>query len=248
MEERINNCKIAVIMPCYNYAHYIAEAIGSLKSQSYKDFVCLIVNDGSTDNSEEVIMREISGDGRFVYVRTENGGLSRARNFGMSQTDSKYVLFFDPDDKLSPSYIENAVRFLERHPDFDVYYGNAEFFFDDGTSIPWNLPPYSYGNLLNGNMIYSACIYRRSMYERAGGYDESMDAYEDWEFLIRALNGGRKVYRSDDTVFFYRRHDGSMDSRARDSFAEYYRYIYKKNKDIFDENNILLTDENESEE
>ena len=230
--------EIVVVMPCYNYAHYVREAISSLKCQTYKDFVCVIVNDGSTDDSEEVIKSEIFGDHRFRYYRIGNQGLSHARNFGISKVDSKYILSFDPDDKLSPTYIESATRFLNRHSDYGLYYGGAEFFFDDGTHIEWELPQYSYKALLNGNMIYSACIYRRGLFDKVGGYDEKMDAYEDWDFLIRSLSDGTKVYRTDDTVFYYRRHDGSMDAKANDKFEDYYRYIQQKNELIFKENNV----------
>ena len=110
--------EISVIIPCYNYAHYIKEAIESLRSSTYKDFCCIIVNDGSSDNSEEVIKECVGDDDRFHYFRIENHGLAYVRNFGIGKTKSKYVLSLDPDDKISPTYIVNAISFLNKNDDF----------------------------------------------------------------------------------------------------------------------------------
>lgn len=241
INDRVNyDGEICVIIPCYNYAHYIKEAIDSLRQSTYKDFCCVIVNDGSTDNSEEVIKECVGDDDRFHYFSIENHGLAYVRNFGIGKTNSKYVLSLDPDDKISPTYIEGGLWFLNENKDFSVYYGRAKMFFDDGKETQWNLPPYAYRNLLLGNMIYSACIIRRSDFDKTDGYDETMKAYEDWEFLIRLLSHGGKVYMSDDLVFFYRRHEGSMDNIAQKHYKDYFQYIYEKNKELYLKNNLGL--------
>ena len=140
--------EISVIIPCYNYAHYIKEAIESLRSSTYKDFCCIIVNDGSSDNSEEVIKECVGDDDRFHYFHIENHGLAYVRNFGIGKTKSKYVLSLDPDDKISPTYIVNAISFLNKNDDFSIYYGKANMFFDNGSEVQWNLPKFEYKNLL----------------------------------------------------------------------------------------------------
>lgn len=226
--------EICVVIPCYNQDKYVKETIDSLKKQIYEDFHCIIVNDGSTDNSEEVILENIKDDKRFEYYKNENHGLSYTRNFGISKTNSKYILCLDSDDKISTSYIECAVRYLNKHSDVSLFYGNAVMFYDDGKMNFWELPAFSYSSIFNMNTIYCSCVYRRKDYERVGGYDESMKGgYEDWEFLVRLLYNNNNVYRTDDIVFYYRRHDDSMDNNTRKNAKEIKQYIINKNKNIY---------------
>ena len=228
-----NDCEICVVIPCYNQGKYIKETIDSLKNQIYEDFHCVIVNDGSTDNSEEVILENIKNDDRFEYYKNENHGQSYSRNFGISKTNSKYILCLDSDDKISTAYIECAVRYLNKHPETSLFYGNALMFYDSGDMKFWKLPTFSYKQLLAMNCIYSSCVYRRKDYNRVGGYDESMKGYEDWEFLVRLLYKNDIVYRTEDIVFYYRRHEGSMDSEVKKDMKAYRKYIYTKNNLIF---------------
>ncbi len=223
---------ITVIMPCYNYGHYIKDAIDSLKDSTYKKWNCIIVNDGSTDNSEDIILSLIKDDKRFTYIKQPNKGLSRTRNVGIRASNTKYILCLDPDDKISPTYIENGIKYLDKHDDCTLYYGKAKMFYDDGNEHDWNLPKYNYKQLVYCNCIYSSFIYRKSDYEKTGGYDEEMNGYEDWEFLIRLLSDGKKVHMTDDIVFYYRRHKGSMDSTASKNMVAYRNYIINKNKEI----------------
>jgi glycosyltransferase involved in cell wall biosynthesis len=230
--------EICVVIPCYNQGKYVKETIDSLKEQIYEDFHCVIVNDGSTDNSEEVILENIKDDGRFEYYKNENHGLSYTRNFGISKTNSKYILCLDSDDKISTAYIETAVRYLNKHPETSLFYGRAMLLYDGDVLKYWNLNKFSYEKLFNYNCIYSSCVYRRKDYIRIGGYDETMRGYEDWDFLIRLLYKNDNVYRTDDIVFYYRRHADSMDFRARKNAKFYKNFIIQKNKDIYKALNI----------
>lgn len=224
--------EITVIVPCYNYGKYITETLDSLKTSTYQDFHCIIVNDGSTDDSEEIIKNAIAGDNRFEYFRIDNHGVGYARNYGIRKSDSKYILCLDSDDKISPTYIENGIKYLNKNDDVTLYYGNAQMFFDDGTSSDWYLPEFNYSRLLLSNQIYCSFIYRRSDYNRCGGYDEVMHGYEDWEFLVRLLDG-KKVYRTDDVVFYYRRHNDSKDAQVSKDVRSYLRYIIGKNIPVY---------------
>lgn len=233
------NGLISVVIPCYNQAKYVRDTIISVKASRYKDFCCIIVNDGSTDNSEEVILDEIKGDKRFKYYKIKNGGLGHARNFGISKTNSKYILCLDSDDLISPYYIKKGVEFLEKNKNFSLFYANANFLYDeDGEEKKWNLPPYCYKSLLTGNMIYCSHIFRRSEYNKTRGYDEEMYGFQDWEFLVQLLNNRSNVYRDDETMFYYRRHKDSMDYEVKDKKMRYLLYIYEKNKEKFHENNL----------
>ena len=219
-------------MPCYNYSKYIKEAIDSIKNSTYKQWNCIIVNDGSIDNSEDIIFKEINNDDRFTYIKQTNKGLSASRNIGIRASNTEYILCLDPDDKISNTYIENAINYLDFHSECTLYYGEAVMFYDDGTEKKWNLPEFKYEKLILGNHIYSSFVYRKNDFNRIGGYDETMKGYEDWEFLIRLLYGNKKVHRTNDIVFYYRRHNGSMDTVVKKDIKKYKNYIYNKNKEL----------------
>lgn len=235
LESIYYNYEIGVVIPCYNQGKYIKETIESVKASTYRNFQCVIVNDGSTDNSEEIIQNAINGDDRFMYVYQNNGGLSNARNVGICKLNSKYILCLDSDDKISNTYIEGGVKYLNEHDDVSIYYGKAKMFLDDGKEIDWNLPEFNYKSLLITNQIFCSHIYRRRDYNKIGGYDEKMrKGYEDWDFLIRLLYKNRNVYRTDECVFYYRRHGESMDNQTnKEQKEEIKKYIMSKNIAIY---------------
>jgi glycosyltransferase involved in cell wall biosynthesis len=225
--------EIAVIVPCFNQGKYVKETIDSLKAQTYKDFYCVIINDGSTDDSGEIIKNEIAGDERFHYLEQENKGLGATRNIGIRSVASKYILCLDSDDRISPTYIEDGVRYLNEHDDVSAYYGKAKMFYNDGTEKDWKLPPFNYTLLLFSNHIYCSYIYRRRDYMVSGGYDENMKGYEDWDFAIRLFFPNKKAYRTDDVVFYYRRHEENMDAQLHGQEKDFRKLIQKKNAKIY---------------
>lgn len=239
-DEEIYNGPISIVIPCYNQAKYVRDTIISVKASRYKDFCCVIVNDGSTDNSEEIILDEIRGDDRFKYFKVKNQGVSHARNFGISKTKSKYIMCLDSDDLISPYYIGEGVEFLDKYKDFSLFYGTAKFFYDNGKETDWNARPYSYKALLLTNMIYCAHIFRRSDYDKTTGFDESMRGFEDWEFLVRLLDNNSNVYKTNNTVFYYRRHQDSLDHEVKDRRSEFLLTIFEKNKEKYVKNNIMV--------
>lgn len=220
--------RITIIMTCYNYSNYITEAIDSVIKSTYKNWRCIIVNDGSIDDSEKVILDKIGKDDRFTYIRQTNKGLAYSRNQGIRASESEYILNLDADDKISDTYLENGIKYLDRNRDCSIYYGKAKLFYDDGYEEEWKLPKFDYKLLLVSNHVYSSFIFRKEEFEEVGGYDETMDAYEDWEFLVRFMRG-KKAYMTDDVVFYYRRHRGSMDSSFKKNVNLYRQYILYKN-------------------
>lgn len=237
------DCKIGVVIPCYNSENYIEETIDSLKKQTFTDWKCVIVNDGSTDNSEDVILKCIDGDKRFSYMKQENQGVP-PRNVGIRSLNSKYIFCLDSDDIIDEKYFELGVKFLDGHPDYSIFYGKAKFLYEDNVTKDWKLPEYSYQRLLRGNIIYCSFLYRRCDYDKTDGYDETMKGYEDWDFLIRLLQRVGKVYRSDEVLFYYRRHENSLDKTYNrgDNRIKMLNYIYNKNKLIYEKYKIGVDD------
>ena len=240
-DEEMYEGLISIVIPCYNQAKYVRDTIISVKASRYKDFCCVIVNDGSTDSSEEVILDEIRGDERFKYFKIKNQGLSHARNFGISKTKSKYIMCLDSDDLISPYYIGEGIEFLEKYNEFSIFYGKAKFLYeDDGSEVEWKLRPYSYQALLISNMIYCSHIFRRNEYDKTRGYDESMYGFQDWEFLVQLLDNDSNVYMTNNTVFYYRRHKDSMDYEIKNQKNMYLLAIFEKNKEKYIKNNIMV--------
>ena len=119
---------ISVIIPAYNVAAYIGETLDSLLAQTYPDYEAVIVNDGSTDDTEQVIAsyRASLGD-RLVYVKQANGGLANARNAGLRVARGRYIALLDSDDLWAPEFLAKMLALLESDPTLDLVFPNAWF-------------------------------------------------------------------------------------------------------------------------
>lgn len=102
----MNRPKVSIIVPCYNLAQYLDEALQSIYNQTYIDWECIIVDDESQDHTKEVAQNWVAKDSRFVYLYKENEGVSSARNFGIEKANSEYILTLDADDKYEASFLE----------------------------------------------------------------------------------------------------------------------------------------------
>ena len=227
------NIIISVIVPCYNQAQYLPEALDSVLQQSYANWECIIVNDGSTDNTEGVTEKYLKIDNRFKYISQQNKGLSAARNTGVTSSVGEYILPLDADDKIGPNYIKKAIHFFEKNTGTSLVYCQAELF--GARTGKWQLKPYSYMNLLSSNMIFCSSIFKRVDFDAAGGYDERMKrGYEDWEFYLRLLKSDSTVHQLKEHHFYYRIKQKSMlaDIGIADE-QELNNYIYNKHQDIY---------------
>ena len=147
--------KVSIIVPVYNHGKYLAEALDSVLRQTYPHWECVIVNDGSTDNSEEIAMQYVRKDARFKYIYQKNAGVAAARNNGIRNSDGLFILPLDSDNKLCPTYfLKKGVTRSRSHPDTTLVYGKA-IFFGDRSGI-WNLPEYSWEKFIWPNCI-DAC-------------------------------------------------------------------------------------------
>ena len=194
---------VSIIVPCYNQGQYLDEALQSVLDQTYENWECIIVNDGSIDNTEKVSKKWIVKDHRFKYLFQENKGVSSARNFGITISKGELILPLDADDKIGLNYIEKGVeQFLEKSY-LKLVYCQAIKFGDE--SGKWNLPDFSYENLSQNNLIFCSALYKKIDWECINGYDEQMKSgLEDWEFWIALLKNGGKVFRINEVGFYYR--------------------------------------------
>ena len=237
----MNDSKVSILIPLYNAEKYISETIDSVLNQKYTNWECIIVNDGSTDNSEKIVLEKIKGNNKFKYLTEENGGPGKARNYAASVATGKYLLFLDADDIILEDYLLDGVNFLDNNNDYTLFYGIAIMFWDNGTENLWGLRKFKdMKDFLIANCIYCTSMIRKKDFDAVGGFDENLKAYEDWEFFIRLLDRNPKVYREDKILFKYRRHTGSRDDINKNNWPIFRNIIELKDKAIFDKwnNNV----------
>ncbi|RYE37471.1 MAG: glycosyltransferase, partial [Sphingobacteriales bacterium] len=199
----MNRPVVSVVMPCYNQAMFLTQAVESLQAQTFPDWECIIVNDESPDNTEHVALALCKQDPRIKYISQKNGGPSSARNHAISLAQGEYILPLDADDIIGDNYLLKAVEAFNNRPDLRLVYCEAAYFgLREGK---WDLEEYSFRNLLRYNTIFCSAIFRKEDWERVGGYDESLrNGWEDWAFWIKLLDPAAKVYRIPEVLFFYR--------------------------------------------
>lgn len=194
---------VSIIIPCYNQAQFLPETLDSVLAQTYPHWECIIVNDGSPDNTEEIAQKYCKLDERFVYYYKDNSGVSDTRNYGIKKSRGKYILPLDADDKIASTYLENTIGCFNAHPSIKLVYTKVALF-GEKNGI-WDLPSYDYNLLLKQNHIVCTSLYRREDYNQTNGYNPNMKyGLEDWDFLLSFLQPEDKVICLDEVLFYYR--------------------------------------------
>lgn len=223
---------ISIIIPCYNSEKYISETLDCLRKQTIQNWECIIVNDGSTDNSLKIIKEYSQIDSRYIVIDKENGGPAKARNLAVEKSSGKYILPLDSDDLIDSTYAEKAVKYLEEHDDVKLVYSLCNFF-GERTSLFYT-EEYDYKKFLWNNCIVCSAVYRKSDFDKTCGYNPNMEAvYEDWDFWLSLLNENDKVYRIPEVLFFYRIHGVSRNTKPMDVFYKAQRTLVNNHLDKY---------------
>lgn len=206
--------KISVVIPAYNQARFLSDAIQSVLVQTYRDFEIIVVDDGSTDDTA-VVAQQIGSAIRYFYQ--DNRGLAGARNTGIRQSQSEYVALLDCDDQWLPSFLETMMFLVEQNPDAAAYYCGWRYMDVAGCDLPQApnslvIPPEQlYQVLLRANFIVpSAVILHRSKIVQIGLFDETLRQIEDWDLWIRLLRNGYPIVGSPKWLLRYRLHGSSL--------------------------------------
>jgi glycosyltransferase involved in cell wall biosynthesis len=222
---KIGCALISVIVPCFNYGHFLAEALESLLSQTWTYWECIVVDDGSTDNTAEVVRFFQARDTRIKYVHQQNQGLSAARNAGLQASGGAYIQFLDADDKLEAKKLEIHVGYLEEHPEVGIVYGSVCFFKEDSLNLDVDLDKRDGGAgisgagkdvlsfLIRGNiMVVNAPLVRNSVLNDVGKFNQNLLGHEDWDYWIRCALAGKRFHylKEPDTRALVRVHQKSM--------------------------------------
>ena len=225
-------------MATFNRAHFIVETLQSIQSQTYKDWECLIIDDGGTDNTEEVILPILEQDNRFQFLKRKEAykkGLSGCRNYGLDLAKGEYVIFFDDDDIAHPQNLELCVLELKKNNISFCRYGRNTFIGDFSYNFDY-LKEYTsfYIDVTDLEKILKYEIHIKScdvMWKKEcfieNRFAENVLYCEDWELYSRIVSAGFRGISIDKCLFFYRKHQNSMtgefygnDPIRRESYTE----------------------------
>ena len=179
----------SVIIPCYNHAHYLPQAIQSVLAQRFTDWEAIVVNDGSTDDTAAVVAQIC--DPRIRYVYQENQGLSAARNTGIRMAQGKYLAFVDADDEWEPRFLQRCVQVLDADAALAGVYTLNYFIDERGTVLPQiggravHRGEFRRQNWAGGFFPPVSVLVRAEAVHQAGVFDEQLTSEEDWDLWLR---------------------------------------------------------------
>ncbi len=241
----MNKPLVSVILPNHNYGHFISEAIQSVLNQSYTNFELWVIDDGSTDNSREIIEKwSVLAPEKVNSVLSEKKGLSFARNKGLSESRGEIIAFLDSDDVWERNYLSAIVEHFEKNKSSQAVYTNAEVFeaYTNRVLGNWFGPnakrrcfsgEVSDKLFVHGNFIpICTAAIRRQVFESAGGFDEKFRLAEDLDFWIR-VSMRHPIDYLDENLCRIRRH--SCNASFLYSNAYHVMRVYQKNIQLFPE-------------
>jgi len=227
--------KVSVVIPCFNLAEFLDEAIGSVLAQTFQDFEILVVDDGSNDPYTKNRLSALDKP-RTRVLRSDNQGLAGARNLAIANAQGEYILPLDADDRLAPTLLEKAIAVFDERPDVGIVYSDVEWFGEKNGK--WDVPPYSFPDILLDNTIVATALFRRADWELVGGYSTEFRArWEDYDFWLSLIERGRVPYRIPEVLFYYRQRAGSMTHLARwMDRAPLYELLFRRHREMYMEN------------
>jgi glycosyltransferase involved in cell wall biosynthesis/predicted SAM-dependent methyltransferase/tetratricopeptide (TPR) repeat protein len=206
---------VSVIIPCYNQAHFLTEAVESVVNQTFTEWEIIVVNDGSPDDTKGAFRQLVNRWPKHVlrYLEKPNGGLADARNAGIALARGKYILPLDADDKLHPEMLAKTVALLETRPDISIAYTDLVHF--GAVNGVVRAAEFDFTKLCQNNQLNYCSLYRRELWTAAGGYHANMLwGYEDWDFWIGCGERGFKAKRIPEPLLLYRVKNSSMYTTA----------------------------------
>ena len=220
--------KITVVVPVYNVEKYIEKCLMSIKNQSFNDYECLIINDGTKDNSIDIAQKIIQGDERFKIINKENGGLSDTKNLGIKLAKGDYICFVDSDDYIDEKMLEKAYKMAVKHDSditcFDLYYeydnGNKKISIGAYKEVSSYQEDYEllYINNSSNNKLYKTSFIKDKSFIKGRWY-EDLAVIPIW--IAKANN----VSYVNEPLYHYLQRDGSISHSADPRIFDIYKAI-----------------------
>jgi len=211
--------RVSVVIPTYNRSALLEVALQSVLAQDYADLEIIVVDDGCTDDTAQVVAKYGS---RVKYVKQENSGLPGARNTGIRTATGEYLCFLDDDDFYLPGKVRKQACYLDAHPELDIVACQHVLTDESGQFTEWSgtIPEGEVFHrfLLEGCFVTSGGpLVRRSVYERVGLFDEQSKGSEDWDMWLRISGAGYRFGCVQEPLYAYRQYSvkrGNMSSRG----------------------------------
>ncbi|HEX4947832.1 MAG TPA: glycosyltransferase family A protein [Blastocatellia bacterium] len=223
--------EVSVVICAYNAAAFIVATVESVLAQTYRDFEIIVVNDGSTDNTEEILTPYF---GRILYVRQDNAGPGAARNTAIRCALGRYIALLDSDDQWLPNYLETMMARMKAQPNIDVLYPNAVLFgtpqwegklFQDvcPSSAPVTLEKF----LARECNVFISAVFKRDILDVVGTFDENLRGSEDFDLWLRMLQQGYQFEFLREPLVRYRKRVDSLSSSSTRYFQNVLRALCK---------------------
>ena len=209
---------LSIVIPCFNYGHFVGEAINSVLAQTFQDIEIIVVEGGSTAIESRRAVAGLSGQKVRILLQGEANLAGANRNFGIANARGKYVCCLDADDKLHPTYLEKAV-FLMEHYGYDVVSTALQFFGNRQERVDILEKP-ELETMLQGNHMLTCAVFRHDLWQKAGGFRDvdrtvTGHVHEDWAFWIRLSALGARFWNiRGEALFLYRSHGASLSTAA----------------------------------
>lgn len=222
---------VSIVICTYNAAPYLAETLESVLAQTYQDYEIIVVNDGSTDNTDQVITPYLD---RLTYLKQPNSGPGAARNTAFRHARGRYIALLDSDDQWLPHYLATMLARLQSEPEIDVLYPNAILFgvarwegklFQDlcPSSEPVTLEKF----LTRECNVFISALFKREILEEVGWFDESLRGSEDFDLWLRMLQHGYRFSFLREPLARYRKRADSLSSSSTRYFQNVLRALCK---------------------
>jgi len=230
-----DNPLVSIVITAYNSAGYIARAIESVLIQNYRNFELIVVDDGSTDNTADIV-RSFTNE-PIKYFFKENGGVASARNFGLKKSTGSFIVMLDSDDMMTPNYLAEHLKGFVQYPQADMVYCD-EYLIDeqDQPIRVIHRPQYSDSQAIIADMFHSGwpvvhfktCI-KRSVFDKIGLYDERLIVAEDYDMMRRFIKQGLKMHRLPEALYLRRLRQESLSktydtAKAKSHFDVVHRF------------------------
>ena len=207
---------VSVIMPVYNGADYIGQAIESVLTQDYSSFEIIVIDDGSTDDTREIVQGY--HDGRIRYLHQQNKGVSHARNFGIRNAKGQFIMPLDADDMMAPAFISRHLAEFQKHPEADLVYSDVLLIDPAGHPITaMKMPEYQDRRRMIRDLFRAGhpvvpfrLGIRRSVFDKIGFYDETLLVGEDYDMMRRFVKAGLRAHHLGEPLHLRRMQPNSL--------------------------------------
>ena len=228
---------VSIIIPCYNYAHFLEKSVGSVLNQTYSKWECLIIDDGSKDNTKAVASKLMEKDSRIKYFYQQNKGSSASRNLGFTLAQGEYIQFLDADDIIHPCKLQEQVDILDSDPSVGVSYTNYQTFQEDLSNLTGR-----YSHLILGgdpledflfkwerglSIPIHAALFRRSVFEKhEKPFEEILRAQEDWVMWVQLAADGVSFNFLDKDYCYYREHGFRKTTDYKSMYSSFMKAVF----------------------